>query len=401
MNSAEIMALTEEHVMKTYNRQPLALVRGAGCRVWDAEGKSYLDFVGGIAVAAVGHCHPRVVAAVQEQASQLIHTSNLFYTEPQARLAERLAALTGLDRVFFCNSGTEAVEAAIKLARRFASAVRGEEGRRTIISAMNSFHGRTLGALTATGQEKYHHGFEPLPAGFAYVPYNDSEALARAVDETVAAVILEPVQGEGGVIPATPEYLQAARQITRERGTLLIFDEVQTGLGRTGFWFACERAGIRPDILTLAKGLGGGVPIGVMVASAEAAQGFGPGNHASTFGGNPLACRAALAVLDVMEDEHLVEAAARHGDQFLGLLKGLVSKHHLKEARGAGLMLGLDLGRPGAPDVVGLARERGLLINATGPQTLRLLPPLVATATEIAEGVRILDEALSVWQTTV
>ncbi|HHV55726.1 MAG TPA: acetylornithine transaminase [Firmicutes bacterium] len=393
--SAEIIARSEAHVMKTYRRYPVALVRGAGCRVFDAEGRSYLDFVGGIAVAVVGHCHPRVVAAIQEQAARLIHTSNLFYTEPQAALAERLAALSGLERVFFANSGTEAVEAALKLARRYAASVRREEGRRKIVSAFNSFHGRTLGALAATGQEKYHRGFEPLPAGFEYVPYNDPAALEAAVDEKTAAVILEPVQGEGGVIPATPEYLQAARRVTQARGALLILDEVQTGLGRTGWMFAHERAGIRPDILTLAKGLGGGMPIGAMLATEEAARGFEPGSHASTFGGNPLACRAALAVLDVIAEERLVEAARARGERLLAMLRELVRCHGLKEARGVGLMLGIDLGRPVAPQVVAAAREQGLLINATGPETLRLLPPLVVGDEEVDAAVAALDRALA------
>ncbi|HHW09211.1 MAG TPA: aspartate aminotransferase family protein, partial [Firmicutes bacterium] len=309
MNNQEIIALTDRYLMSTYSRQPIALVRGEGTRVWDADGREYLDFVTGVAVNSLGHCHPKVVAAIREAAGRLIHCSNHYHIENQARLAAFLTAKAGMDRAVFMNSGAEAIEGAIKLARRYAKLYAGPE-RTVIISAFNSFHGRTLGALTATGQPKYHEGFEPLVPDFIQVPLNDVAALEKAVDGKTAAVLLEPIQGEGGVHPCTREYLQAARSLCTQAGIPLIFDEVQTGLGRTGKWFAFMHYEVKPDIIAIAKALGGGVPIGAVLAVEEVAQAFSPGTHGSTFGGGPLATSAALAAMQALEEEHLVEAAA-------------------------------------------------------------------------------------------
>lgn len=393
-SSAEIRALLDRCGMHTYRRAPLVLVRGEGCLVWDAEGRRYLDFVAGIAVNALGHAHPRLVEAICAQAARLMHCSNLYYNEPQARLAEELTRRSGLERAFFCNSGAEANEAALKLARRYA-AQRWGPHRYQVVTALSSFHGRTYGALTATGQEKYHHGFEPLVPGFRYVPLNDLEALAAAVDERTCAVLLEPVQGEGGVRPCTVEYLQGAQELCRQRGALLILDEVQTGLGRTGRFWAYEHFGVRPDILTLAKALGGGFPIGAMLAREEVAAAFTPGSHASTFGGNPLACAAALAVLQVMDEEGLPSRAERLGRYLKEKLVELATRlPAVREVRGLGLLVGVELSVPAAP-VVETCRERGLLINAIGERVLRLAPPLVVSEAEVDQAVEIIGESLA------
>ncbi|HLT59187.1 MAG TPA: acetylornithine transaminase [Limnochordales bacterium] len=391
---SEIQALTDQHIMRTYGRLPLALVRGQGARVWDTEGRSYLDFVGGLAVNSLGHGHPKVVAAIREAAGYILHTSNLYHIGPQAELAARLAALSGLDRVFFANSGTEANEAAIKLARRWGR--RQGQNRYKIITALNSFHGRTLGSLAATGQPKYHEGFAPLPAGFVHVPFNDLEALRAAIDGETAAVMLEPVQGEAGVYPADPGYLRGVRELCDRHGLLLILDEVQTGLGRTGRMFAYEHFGVKPDILTLAKALGGGIPIGAMLAREEIAAAFAPGAHASTFGGNPFACRVALAVLDALVGDDLAQAAAAAGQHLRGRLEELARRRGwIREVRGLGLMLGVELDGVDAPRVMAAAQERGLLVNAIGQSILRLLPPLIVTREELDEAVGILEAALA------
>lgn len=390
MRFADVQSLADRHLMRTYNRLPIALVEGEGSRVTDIEGKEYLDFLGGIAVSALGHKHPAIVQAIKDAAELILHTSNLYYIEPQARLAARLAELTGLERAFFGNSGTEANEAAIKLARRYGR--RDGQNRYKIVSAWQSFHGRTLGSLTATGQPKYQEGFAPLPEGFVYVPLNDIEALEAAIDEETAAVILEPIQGESGIRPCTPEYLQAVRRICDEKGALLIFDEIQTGMGRTGRMFAFEHFGVRPDILTLAKALGGGVPIGVMLAREEVAEAFGPGAHGTTFGGNPFSCRIANTVLDVMEKERLPKAATERGAQ---LRAGLEQVDGVAEVRGMGLMVGVELDGVSAPEVLKECLQRGLLVNAVGDSVLRLLPPLVVTEEEVDEAVRIISEAIA------
>ncbi|HEY8418491.1 MAG TPA: acetylornithine transaminase [Limnochordales bacterium] len=391
---AEIQALTDKHVMRTYNRLPLALVRGEGVRVWDSEGKAYLDFVAGLAVNGLGHRHPRVVAAIHEAAESVLHTANLYYIEPQAELAARLAALSGLDRAFFCNSGTEANELAIKLVRRWGW-LQGQ-GRYKIIAAHNSFHGRTLGALAATGQPKYHEGFAPLPEGFVHVPFNDVDALQAAIDGETAAVMLEPVLGEGGVYPADPGYLRAVRELCDAHGLLLVLDEIQTGMGRTGRMFAFEHYGVRPDVMTLAKSLAGGVPIGAVLAREEVAASMGPGTHGSTFGGNPFACRVALAVVGTLVSEGLPAAAAAAGEHLRGRLEDLARRRGwIREIRGLGLMVGLELDGLEAPRVVAAAQERGLLINAPKPSVLRLLPPLIVRREEIDEAVGILEDALA------
>ncbi|HHV63125.1 MAG TPA: acetylornithine transaminase [Firmicutes bacterium] len=387
------MDLTREYVMNTYSRFPIALVKGSGVRVVDSEGREYLDFVAGIAVNSLGHCHPRVVAAIKQQAETLIHCSNLYYIEPQAHLARLLVSGTHFGKAFFCNSGAEANEAAIKLARRYTNMKFGE-GRFKIISAHDSFHGRTLAAISATGQPKYQKGFEPLVPGFEHVPFNDLAALEAACTDKTCAVILEAIQGESGVHPATPEYLKGAWEICKRAGSLLIIDEVQTGLGRTGKMFAFEHYGIEPDIVTLAKSLAGGVPIGAVLARDEVAEAFGPGSHASTFGGNPLATAAAIAVLETLRDEHVIENARVMGEYLQeGLRKLAMGVPEITEVRGVGLMIGVGLvGR--ARDVVTEAMKNGLLTTACGDNTLRLVPPLIVTRRDIDECLSILTLAL-------
>lgn len=396
MTGDQIKEMGKRYLMQNYAQLPLVIARGDGVRVWDDEGKCYLDFVGGIAVNAVGHCHPRVVAAIREQSEQLIHCSNLYWFEPPVVLAQQLAALSGLDRVFFCNSGAEANEAAIKLARKYAY----DHGRENpeIIAFTKSFHGRTLGTLAATGQEKFSRGFTPLPEGFRHIPFNDAAELKKAVGPQTAAVLMEPLQGEGGIYPASQKLMETLAELRREEGILLIFDEVQCGLGRTGKAFAYEHYGVKPDILTLAKALGGGLPIGAAVAREEVAEVFQPGTHGSTFGGNPVACAAARAVLQVLQEEGLVEQAANTGEYMKASLKTLQKKYPLiKEVRGIGLLLGMELDRPGQ-DLVLLCQERGLLINCTAERVIRFLPPLITTRDEVDQALGILDEALQVFQ---
>lgn len=377
--------------MNTYNRLPVAFVDGRGARIRDTEGKEYLDFLGGIAVSVLGHGHPALVRAIKEAAEGVLHTSNVYYIEAQARLAARLAELSGLDRAFFANTGAEANEGAIKLARRYARRRKGED-RYKIVSALHSFHGRTMGAMTATGQTRFHDGFGPLPEGFEYVPLNDVAALEAAVDGRTAAVILEPIQGESGVRPCTPEYLQAARRICDQRGALLIFDEVQTGIGRTGKMFAFEHYGVRPDILSLAKALGGGIPIGVFLATEEVSRGFEPGVHGTTFGGNPFATKVAGAVLDVVIGEKLPERAAALGAHLKARLERLDG---VAEVRGMGLMIGVELEEGlSAPRVMRAALERGLLVGASGDAVLRVLPPLVISEADADEAAGILEAAV-------
>jgi acetylornithine aminotransferase len=383
-----------QYVMNTYARTPISIARGRGCRVYDLEGREYVDFVAGIAVNVLGHSHPDLVTAIQRQAQQLIHTSNLYYTEPQVELAKRLVERSFADKVFFCNSGAEANEAAIKLARRYAHEKYGA-GRYEVITMLQSFHGRTLATLTATGQDKVQKGFEPLPAGFAYVPFNNFEALEQAVSDKTAAIMLEPVQGEGGVRVADRAYLAQVRDLCRQRDILLIFDEVQTGMGRTGTLFAYEQLGVQPDIMTLAKGLGGGVPIGACLATDPVAAAFVPGTHASTFGGNPLACSAALAVLRVLLEGRVLEQGRRMGEHLAKGLHDLAERFpNVKEARGLGLLQGLELTVDGKP-IVSDCLARGFLINCTVDRVLRFVPPLVVSQQEID---RLMDALAQVLQ---
>ncbi|MFD9632331.1 acetylornithine transaminase [Streptomyces violascens] len=356
-------------MMDNYGTPSLALVRGKGSTVWDEQGRAYTDFTGGIAVNALGHAHPALLSAVRDQAARLGHVSNLFVSEPPVALAERLLDLTGRPgRVFFANSGTEAVEAAFKIARR--------TGRPHLVAADGGFHGRTMGALALTGQPSKRAPFAPLPPEVTHVPYGDAEALRAAVSERTAAVFLEPVQGEAGVVPAPGGYLRAAREITRATGSLLVLDEVQTGIGRTGHWFAHQaEPGVEPDVMTLAKGLGGGLPIGATVAFGEAADLLTPGQHGSTFGGNPVACAAGLAVLETIEKEGLLSHVTRVGELLRDGIRGLA--HPLvREVRGAGLLLGVVLAQPLAARVQQAAQDAGFLVNAAGPGVVRLAPAL-------------------------
>lgn len=396
-----IAELARMYLMNTYSRAPVAPVRGSGVRIWDADGREYLDFLGGIAVCALGHSHPAVVSAIQKQAATLLHCSNLYLVERQALLAKALLEGTPFGKAFFCNSGAEANEAAIKIARKYARVVRREQGRYEIITALNSFHGRTLATVTATGQPKYQKDFEPLPPGFRYVPFNDVPALEGAVGEQTAAVLLEAVQGEGGVHVADEAYLKRARELCDERGALLIIDEVQTGMGRTGRMFAFEHYGIEPDAVTLAKALGGGVPIGALLAKDEVAAAFTPGTHASTFGGNPLACAAALAVVETIRNERLAERATEMGAYFAKALMTLARRFpQVAEVRGKGLMIGLELRPSGcrsdapARAVAAACLEAGLLINAVSDTTLRFLPALVVSKADIDEAVGILERVM-------
>jgi predicted acetylornithine/succinylornithine family transaminase len=372
--------------LHAYTRQPLTLVRGAGCWVWDEAGREYLDLVAGIAVDVLGHSHPALVSAIAEQAATLIQVSNLYYSLPQLELAEALTASSAFDRAFFVNSGTEANEAALKLARRFGGS------RREVVALTGSFHGRTLGSLAATGQPKYQEPFAPLPAGFVHVAPNDVAALVAAVGDQTCAVLLEPIQGESGIHPLTDEFLVAAREACDKVGALLIFDEVQTGVGRTGTFYAFEQTPVVPDVVTLAKGLAGGVPIGAVLARAGA-DAFHAGDHGTTLGGNPLSCAAGLATLRVIADEGLMANAAERGRQFVTALASLPG---VAEVRGRGLMLGVETVGPIAKQVVAIARERhGLLVNATGETTLRIVPPLTISADEVDQAVSRLATALS------
>jgi predicted acetylornithine/succinylornithine family transaminase len=389
----ELAALDAAHVMPTYGRLPVAFVRGEGTVLWDTEGRRYLDFLSGLAVVSLGHAHLAVAEAVTEQSRQLLHVSNLYYNEHQPQLAARLDRLLGGGgRTFFTNSGAEANECAIKLARRHGQAHGGRE-RFHVVSAYGSFHGRTLTTLAATGQPQKQETFQPLPDGFRQVAYLDVDALAAVMDERVCAVLLEPVQGEGGVVPAPAEYLQGVRELCTEREALLVIDEVQTGLGRTGRWFGFEHADIRPDIVTLAKALGNGVPIGACWARADVADSFRPGDHASTFGGQPLAVRAALAVLDTMEAADVPLLAERAGKRLTDALAALPG---VVDVRGPGLLLAAEL-EPGlvAGEVASRCLEQGLVVNAVTPSALRLAPPLLVTDDEIDEAVVILGRVLT------
>ncbi len=394
MNTKEIVKLGDKYLMRNYGRIPLAPVKGDGVRLWDADGQEYLDFVSGIAVNALGHCNLAVVEAICEQAGKLIHCSNLYYIESQALLAKMLIKNSVMDKAFFCNSGAEANEAAIKLARKYAKVKYGPE-KVEIITALDSFHGRTLAAITATGQPKYQKGFEPLPAGFKYVPFNDLQALTEAIGPQTCAVMLEPIQGEGGVNVATMEYIDGVRDLCKKFGALLIFDEVQTGIGRTGRLFAYEHYNVKPDIVTLAKALGGGFPIGAMLARGEAAKVFQPGDHASTFGGNPLACAAALATLEEIIEGKVAEYTGTVGEILYRELEKLREKYgYVKDIRGKGLLVGMELSIEGKK-IVDACQQKGLLINCVGGYVLRFIPPLIVSATEIRQAIGILDGVMA------
>ena len=377
-------------MMPNYGTPPVALDHGRGVRVWDIDGREYLDFVGGIAVSSLGHAHPAIVEAVCRQVGRLAHTSNLAMHEPGIELAERLVALLDLPaRVFFANSGAEANECALKLARLYGR----PSGRTEIVSCHNSFHGRTLGALSVTGNAAKREPFAPLPGPVQFVEYGDADALGEAVGPQTAAVIVEPTLGEGGVVPPPPGYLRLVRACCDEAGALLIVDEVQSGIGRTGHWFAVQADGVRPDILTLAKGLGGGLPIGACLGIGAAGELFGTGDHGSTFGGNPVACAAALAVLSTIADDHLLDNVKRVGEHLAHRL-GELNAPLVAGVRGTGLWRALPLNQPAAGAVEAAARQRGLLVNAVKPDVLRLAPPLITTEAEVDEAVPLLAAAL-------
>jgi len=391
------MATTEkpqDALMKNYGDRLATLVRGKGCWVWDETGRKYLDLLSGIAVNLLGHCHPAVVEAIRAQSETLIHVSNLYHAPPQAMLAAKLAEISFGGRVFFGNSGAEANEAAIKLARRYMRAVKGED-RYAVITMENSFHGRTLATVTATGQKKYHQHFQPLVEGFAYAKFNDLQSVEALVDEKTAAVLVEPIQGEGGDNIARADFLRGLRTLCDERGLLLIYDEVQCGMGRTGRWFAYQHAGVEPDVMTLAKPLGGGLPLGACLARPEVAEALVPGSHASTFGGNPVSCAAGLAMIDYIEREDLLPRVMQLGALLSGLLDELAeSCDCVVEERGVGLMRGIELDRPGK-DIVTRCQEKGLLINCTAERFVRFLPPLTVTEEELRRGVQMLGEAIA------
>jgi acetylornithine/N-succinyldiaminopimelate aminotransferase len=394
VDSKELMAWSDRHLMTVAKRYPIVLVRGDGVRVWDGEGRAYLDFTGGIAVTALGHCHPKVVGTMREQAATLLHVSNLFYIPPQVHLAKLLCEHSFADRVFFSNSGAEANETAIKLARRWAKE-HGASDRGDIISMRGGFHGRTLATVTATAQEKYHHGFEPLPAGFKYVPYNDLRAVERAIDSRTAAILVEPIQGEGGVNIPDDGYLPGLRKLCDEAGILLILDEIQTGMGRTGRLWCHEHAGVTPDIMTLAKALANGVPIGATLATEDVAQVFTPGSHGSTFGGNPFATAVGLTVFSTLVEERLPERAERMGRLLRDRLLAVKSRRPqvVKEVRGKGLLVGVDLA-PAVAAVVSACRERGLLVLTAGDNTLRLAPPLIVDEASVERATEVIEQAL-------
>ena len=378
MNSEDLMMLSERYIANTYSRYPIVLVRGKGSRVWDIEGREYLDFVAGLAVCNLGHCHPKVVSSIKDQAEKLIHVSNFYYIEPQIELASLLCKHSFADKVFFCNSGAEANEGAMKLARKHAR-TKMDGDRYEIITMERSFHGRTFATMTATAQEKFHKGYSPLMPGFKYIPFNDLEAVRNAIDSKTCAVMLEPIQGEGGVNCPKEGYLRSLREICDEKGILLIFDEVQVGMGRTGKLFAYEHEGVAPDIMTLAKSLAGGVPIGAMLSKKEVAESFKPGDHASTFGGNPLATAAGVAAFKAILEEGMLDNCREVGSYFFSRLEEMKKRFNLiQEVRGKGLIIGMELKMDGNP-IVKEMMKKGILINCTMGNVLRFLPPLIVT----------------------
>jgi len=393
MTNAEIVELAHQNLINTYGCLPLAFVEGRGSYLYDPEGNRYLDFFCGLAVTSLGHGHPGVVRAIKEQAEKLTHVSNVFHSESSARLAQRLAAHFGSGKIFFCNSGAEANEAAIKLARKWGHEHGG--GRFEIIATLGSFHGRTLGTLSATGQEKYHLGFQPLVPGFRLVPYNDPGAVRTAIGDHTVAIMVEPIQGEGGVVVPSADYLKNLRELCDRAKLLLIFDEVQVGMGRTGKLFAHHHVGVKPDIMSLAKALGGGLPIGAMIAKSEIAESLGPGSHGSTFGGNPVSCAAALAVLDALEKDGVLANATAVGDYLLKELRAIAQGNdRVLEVRGQGMIIGVVLKEEARPVVDACLKER-LLVNATAGNVLRLLPPLNLTREEADHGLAIIRRALT------
>lgn len=393
IKSDEVMATFEKYVIPCYARKPLVLVRGKGTKVWDMDGKVYLDFGAGIAVVNVGHCHPAVVEAIQRQAAELMHVSNLYYTENQGNLARDLIASSLPGKCFFCNSGAEANETLIKLARLWGH----EQKRHEVITMRNSFHGRTLATLTATGQSKVQKGFEPLPAGFVYADFNNLDSVKSAVTDRTAAILVEAIQGEGGVVPAEKDFLRGLRALCDEKNILLLFDEVQCGMGRTGKWFGYQNYDAQPDAFSLAKGIAGGFPMGAVVAASKVADVLQAGKHASTFGGTPLACAAALATLKVIRDEGLLQHALDMGERLKSGLQKLVDKYdHLVEIRGMGLMLGLVLDKP-ARDLEAKLMEIGLICLATAEKVLRFVPPLTVKPNEIEEALEMVDEVCAEW----
>jgi len=389
------MEKAKAHLLQNYKQQPIVLVRGKGSRVWDADGKEYLDLLSGIATCALGHCHPEVVAAVKAQLDKLWHVSNVFYSEPSIELAAQLTAISGLPRAFFCNSGAEANEALIKLTRKVMKD-RGTPERFEIICFENSFHGRTLATVTATGQPKYQKGFEPLPAGFVHVPYGDLEAVRRVVGPSTAAILVEPIQGEGGVRMAPQGFLKALRELCDQHKMLLLVDEVQTGMGRTGKAFGFQQEGIQPDAISLAKALGNGLPIGAMLCSEETGKSLPSGTHGSTFGGNLVAATAANVVVRYIRDAQLMREVQEKGEHFIARGRELQAKLPaiIKDVRGRGLLMGIELNQEAAP-VVARCREQGLLVNAAGEKTVRFAPALTVTREELDEGLRILERVLT------
>ncbi len=396
MNTQEILKLDQKYIMPTYGGKTVAFSHGKGCKLWDIEGKEYIDFLSGIAVNALGHSHPKLVKAIQEQASNLIHTSNLYLIPNQIELASILVEKSFPGKCFFCNSGAEASEAAIKFARKYGH--NNEKGRYEIITMSGSFHGRTYGALTATGQDKFHKGFEPLLPGIKYAEFNNIDSVKETVTDKTCAIMIEPIQGESGINPAKKEFLKQIRLLCDENDILLILDEVQCGMGRTGKLFAYEYYGITPDIVTLAKSLGGGVPIGAVIANEKVSSCISPGNHAATFGGNPLATKAAVVTLKTILEDGLLKNAETMGNYFKDKLNELKGKYNfIKEVRGKGLMLGVEI-EPvanGAKGILLKCMDKGLLIGTAGENVLRFLPPLIVQKKEIDKGLTILEEVLA------
>ena len=386
-----LVAIGRRTMSKNFRQQPLVAVKGEGMYIWDRAGKRYLDFIGGIAVNGLGHSHPRLVEAGSRQLAQLWHVSNLYFNEPQILLSERLSEAFVDGRVYLCNSGAEANEAALKFARRYGSITRKEPNRTNFITFKKSFHGRTMFALSATAQPKYHKGFEPVVPGFRYATFNDIDSVAALMDDTVCGVLVEPIQAEGGIIMPETGFLKDLRQLTEDNGALLLLDEVQCGVGRTGSFFAFEQEGIRPDVVTLAKALGGGLPIGAMITTEEVADGFQPGSHGSTFAGNAVAARVALEVLNVLEDDQLISHVKTAGAYFMQQLDRLAKKYDFVEgARGRGFIVGLGFNKEYAPEAMLRSMEKGLLINKLNPHTLRFLPPLIAQHSHIDAALDIL-----------